>query len=226
MWTLTPRLFVWFILVPIQASGVRYPTEARFRRLLTHPFTATIWGSGIPLSIACSDGHKSEMSEDREEVTWLHYSVILRFVFGFWLRCGALVFLQPWRSLVIQFADCLVIRLCGKCCQSKVPFICRTEGVKAWCRPFSWELGFSVTTFFHNFIQRNSYHNLLALHRVKPSKNYLFLCHRILSTTTTRGQGDWPDGQGSQHNRAKEAKDHGQWMVSWASNCWATLSVE
>ena len=62
---------------------------------------------GFPLSAECSDGHKSEMTDDREEVTWLYYSAILGFVFGFWLWSGALVFMKSWRFLVFQFADCL-----------------------------------------------------------------------------------------------------------------------
>ena len=69
---------------------------------------------GFPLGVACSDGNKFEMTEDHKEVTWLCYSVILGFVFGFWLWFGALVFLVSWRFSVFQFADCLGTKVVRK----------------------------------------------------------------------------------------------------------------
>ncbi|GJM84771.1 hypothetical protein PR202_ga00475 [Eleusine coracana subsp. coracana] len=85
----------------------RIPTGSQLQTLVDPSIYSNNVGlCGCPLNIKCSEGSWSApMSQNREELAGLFYSVILGIVFGYWLWFGALIFLGSWRFSFFRFID-------------------------------------------------------------------------------------------------------------------------
>ncbi|TQD99867.1 hypothetical protein C1H46_014480 [Malus baccata] len=58
---------------------------------------------GSPLPNKCQQMNTSDKHDNGNEIPWLHISVALGFIVGFWGVCGPLVFSMSWRYAYFQF---------------------------------------------------------------------------------------------------------------------------
>ncbi|KAI3410760.1 uncharacterized protein J3R85_018460 [Psidium guajava] len=92
------------------------PTSGQFLTFSESSFEGNLGLCGLQLNKSCSitknitEEASDDGDSDDNEKKWLYMGLLLGFVFGFWVFCGPLLFIQSWRFAYYRFWDKVLFR--------------------------------------------------------------------------------------------------------------------